>query len=258
MSAPPPCAYITAMAVFSTLTAYANPKRFLDLSRRIQPWLGGATALLLAVGFYWSLFISPADYQQGQSVKIMFVHVPAAWLSMFAYACLAGASITGLVWKHPLADQAAKAAAPLGAAFTFLALLTGSLWGKPMWGTYWEWDARLTSELIMLFVYLGYIALWDAIEDPNRAARAAAVLAIVGAVNLPIIHFSVDWWNTLHQPSSILRSGGPSIDSSFLWPLAIMALGYQLLFFWLWLLRIRTEILKRRARTLMLMRGAQL
>ncbi len=245
------------MAVFATLTAYANPKRFLDLSQRVLPWLGGLAAVLLLTGFYLSLFATPPDYQQGQTVKIMFVHVPAAWLSMFAYGCMAGASVTGLVWKHPLADHAAKAAAPIGAAFTALALVTGSLWGKPMWGTYWQWDARLTSELILLFIYFGYIALWDAIEDPARAARAAAVLAIVGAVNLPIIHFSVDWWTTLHQPSSILRSGGVSIDGAFLRPLAVMALGYTVLFFWLWLVRIRTEILTRRARNLMLMKGAQ-
>jgi heme exporter protein C len=243
------------MASLSSLWVFANPKRFLDVSRVLLPWVGGMAALFLAVGFYWALFVAPPDYQQGHTVKIMFIHVPAEWLSMFAYGVMAVASLTGLVFKHALADIAAKAAAPLGAAFTFLALLTGSLWGKPMWGTYWEWDARLTSELILLFIYLGYIALWDAIDDPARAARAAAVLALVGAVNLPIIHFSVDWWNTLHQPASILRGGGPSIDAAFLWPLFIMSLGYTVLFVWLWLLRIRTEIFRRRARALMLARG---
>ena len=239
----------------TTLTGLANPKRFLDLSSALLPWLGASAALLLAVGFYLSLFATPPDYQQGETVKIMFIHVPAALLGMFVYGVMAVASLTGLVFKHPLADVSAKAAAPLGAAFTALALFTGSFWGKPMWGTYWVWDARLTSELILLFIYLGYIALWDAIEDPARAARAAAVLALVGAVNLPLIHFSVDRWNTLHQPSSLLSPGGPSMDTSFLWPLLIMWVGYTLLFLWLWLLRTRTEIYRRRARTLMLSRG---
>jgi heme exporter protein C len=241
----------------TTLTGLANPKRFLDVSRAILPWLGIAAAVLLVIGFYWSLVLTPPDYQQGESVKIMFIHVPAALLGMFVYGVMAAASLTGLVFKHPLADVSAKAAAPLGAAFTALALFTGSFWGKPMWGTYWVWDARLTSELILLFIYLGYIALWDAIEDPARAARAAAVLALVGAVNLPIIHFSVDWWNTLHQPSTLLRPGGPSMDRSFLWPLLVMWLGYTVLFLWLWLLRTRTEIFRRRARGLMLSRGLQ-
>lgn len=240
----------------SALSGLANPKRFLDLSRALLPWTGGIAALLLGVGLYWSLFRTPPDYQQGQSVKIMFVHVPAAWMGMFVYGVMAAASLTGLVFRHPLADVAAKAAAPLGAAFTALALLTGSLWGKPMWGTYWVWDARLTSELILLFLYFGYIALWDAIEEPTRAARAAAVLALVGAVNLPIIHFSVEWWNTLHQPDSIFRAGGPRMDKAFLMPLLLMAMGYTVLFVWLWLLRIRTELFRRRARTLMMARGA--
>ena len=187
----------------------------------------------------------------------MYVHVPAAWMGIFIYGVMAGASLVGLVFRHPLADVAAKSAAPLGAAFTTLALLTGSLWGRPMWGTYWQWgDARLVSELILLFIYLGYIALWNAIDDPVRAARAAAVLALVGAADVPVIHFSVDWWNTLHQPASILRLGGPTIDKSFLTPLLIMIVGYTFLFLWLWLLRMQTEILERRARSLMMARGA--
>ncbi len=226
----------------------ANPKRFLDVSRPLLPVFAALSVTLLVVGFYWALFVAPPDYQQGDAARIMFVHVPAAWMSMFVYGVLAASALTGLVFKHVLADLAAKAAAPFGAAFTALALLTGSLWGKPMWGTYWEWDARLTSELILLFVYLGYIALWDAIEDPVRAARATAILALVGAVNLPIIKFSVDWWNTLHQGESVFRMSGPTMDASFLWPLAIMALGYTLFFVWLWLAAIRTEIFKRRAR----------
>ena len=244
------------MALFSNLTVLANPKRFLDLSGVLLPWTGLAAAVLLGLGFAWALFGTPPDYQQGETVKIMFVHVPAAIMGMGVYAVMAVSSLTGLVWKHPLADMSAKAAAPIGAAFTALALITGSLWGKPMWGTYWVWDARLTSELIQLFLYLGYMALWDAIDDPVRAAKAAAILALVGAVNLPIIHFSVDWWNTLHQPDSLLRAGGPAIDPSFLWPLFIMILAYAALFAWLLLIRMRTEILKRRSRTLMLTRGS--
>jgi heme exporter protein C len=247
---------MTTLSLSARLTQLANPKRFLDLSATLIPWFGGASALLIGVGLYIALFATPPDYQQGETVKIMFVHVPAAWMGMFVYAAMAAASATGLIFKHPLADMAAKAAAPLGAAFTALALFTGALWGRPMWGTYWVWDARLTSELILLLIYLGYIALWDAIEDPMRAAKAAAVLALVGAVNLPIIHFSVDWWNTLHQPASILRAGGSAIHPSFLTPLFIMALGYNVLFVWLWLIRIRTEIFRRRSRSLMLARGA--
>ena len=239
------------------ITALANPKRFLDLSRVVSPWTCAFAVMLLGAGFYWSLFATPPDYQQGQSVKIMFVHVPAAWMGIFVYSVMAGASLVGLVFRHPLADVAAKSAAPLGAAFTALALLTGSLWGRPMWGTYWQWgDARLVSELILLFIYLGYIGLWNAIDDPVRAAKAAAVLALVGAADVPVIHFSVDWWNTLHQPASILRPGGPTIDKSFLVPLLIMILGYTFLFLWLLLLRMQTEILERRARSLMMARGA--
>ena len=192
------------------ITALANPKRFLDLSRirrSLDVCSGGHSARR---GFYWSLFRHASDYQQGQSVKIMFVHVPAAWMGIFVYCVMAGASLVGLVFRHPLADVAPKSAAPLGAAFTALALLTGSLWGRPMWGTYWQWgDARLVSELILLFIYLGYIALWNAIDDPVRAAKAAAILSLVGAADVPVIHFSVDWWNTLHQPASILRPGRP-------------------------------------------------
>jgi heme exporter protein C len=234
---------------------YANPKRFMDLSGTLLPWIAAVAAVLLALGFYQALFTVPPDYQQGDTVRIMFIHVPAAWTAMMAYGLMALASIFSLVNRHPLADVAAKTAAPLGALFTALALITGSLWGKPMWGTYWVWDARLTSFLLLLLLYLGYIALWNAIEDEVRAARACAILAIVGAVNLPIIEFSVDWWNTLHQGESIFRSGGPLIAPVFLWPLAMMGLGYTLLFVSLWLIRMRTEILQRRARTLML-RGA--
>src|SRR6187397_3722952 len=206
----------------------ANPTRFLRLAHRALPWLFEITAAVFAVGLYLA-FNAPDDYQQGATVKIMFLHVPAAWLSMFCWAMMSAAALGTLVWRHPLADVAAKAAAPIGAAFTFLALVTGSLWGRPMWGTYWEWDARLTSVLILFLMYLGLIALWRAVEDPSRAARAAAVLTLVGAINLPIIKFSVDWWNTLHQPASVLRLGGPTIHPSMLWPLLILALGFTCL-----------------------------
>jgi heme exporter protein C len=232
--------------------ALANPKRFLDASGRWLPWLASASAVLLAAGLYLGLFVAPPERYQHDTVRIMFIHVPAAWTAMMCYGLMAAASLTGLVWRHPLADAAAKAAAPLGAVFTTLGLITGSLWGRPTWGTYWVWDARLTSFLVLLFLYLGYIALWNAIEDETRAARAAAILALVGAVNLPIIEFSVDWWSTLHQGESIVRMGGPAIAPVFLWPLGFMALGYTMLFFTLWIVRIRTEIVERRTRALLL------
>jgi heme exporter protein C len=230
--------------------ALANPKRFMDASTKFLPWLVVAAALTLASGLILG-FLAPPDYQQGTTVKIMFLHVPAAWTAMMAYGLMAVTSFFSLIWRHPLADVAAKAAAPLGAIFTVLGLITGSLWGRPMWGTYWVWDARLTSFLLLLFLYLGYIALWNAIEDEVRAARAASILALVGAVNLPIIEFSVNW-HTLHQGESIMRADGPQIAAVFLWPLGLTALGYTLLFFALWTVRIRTEILERRARSLML------
>jgi heme exporter protein C len=226
----------------------ANPKRFMDVSRSALPWLASVAAILIFVGLYLALFVVPPERQQGDTVRIMFLHVPAAWVAMMAYALMAVCSLLGLVNRHPVADVAAREAAPLGALFTALALVTGSLWGKPMWGAWWVWDARLTSFLLLLFLYLGYIALWSAIEDETRAARAAAILAIVGAVNLPIIKFSVDWWNTLHQGESIFRTGGPTIASVFLWPLFIMAAGYTALFATLWIIRIRTAILQRSIR----------
>ena len=216
------------------------------------PWLAGATAALFAVGLTLS-FLSPPDYQQGESAKIMYLHVPAAWMSTFIYGIMAIAALGTLVWRHPLADAAQKAAAPLGAGFTFICLATGSLWGKPMWGTYWVWDARLTSVLVLFLLYLGLIALWRAIDDPGRAARAAAILTLVGCVNLPIIKFSVDWWNTLHQPASVFRLGGPAIARPLLRPLIVMSLAFTFLFLTLHLMSIRNEILRRRiARVTML------
>src|ERR1700733_1075916 len=230
---------------------YANPTRFMALSGALLPWLATATALLLAIGLYLGLFVAPPDYQQGETVRVMFLHVPAAWTAMMAYGLMAAASLVGLVWRHPLADQAAKAIAPLGALFTGLGLITGSLWGRPMWGAWWVWDGRLTSFLLLLFLYLGYIALWNAIEDETRAARAAAILALVGAVDVVIVKYSVEWWSTLHQGESIFRLGGPVISSVFLWPLFAMMGGYTLLFLTLHIIRIRTEILNRRSRSLL-------
>jgi heme exporter protein C len=237
-----------------SLIDLANPTRFLGLTERLLPWLGAATAILMGVGLQ-AVYFAPDDYQQGAVVKIMFIHVPNAWLSMFVWGVMSIAALGTLVWRHPLADVAARAAAPIGAAFTFLALVTGSLWGRPMWGTYWEWDARLTSVLVLFLMYLGLLALWRAVEDPSRAARAAAILTLVGAINLPIIKFSVDWWNTLHQPASVLRLGGPTIHASLLTPLLIMALAFTLLFVTLHLAAMRNEVLRRRVRTLRLMQA---
>ena len=234
------------------MISLANPTRFLSLVDRLIPWLTGATLILLGLGFYLAFFVAPPDYQQGETVRIMFVHVPAAWLAMFGYMLIAVAALGTLIWRHPLADVAAKAAAPISATFCFIALVTGSLWGKPMWGTYWVWDARLTSMLVLFLLYLGLIALWQAIEEPGRAGRAAAILALVGAINIPIIKFSVDWWNTLHQPASIIRLGGPTIDPSMLWPLLVMASAFTLLFVLLHLIAMRAEIYRRRVRTLQL------
>ncbi len=235
--------------------ALANPQRFMSVSRWAAPALGLLAAALILIGL-WLGFTAPQDYQQGDTVRIMFVHVPAAWLSIFVYACLGGASFFGLVFRHSLADAAARACAPLGAGFAILALITGSLWGRPMWGAWWVWDPRLTSELVLLLFYLGYLALQAAIEDEAKAARACAILALVGLVNLPIVHFSVSWWNSLHQGESIFRTGGPVMAAVFLWPLAIMSLGYTVLFGSLWLVRIRAEVWRRRARVLALQAAA--
>jgi heme exporter protein C len=226
--------------------ALANPLRFQRLADRVLPWALGGLALLAPVALYWALVVAPPDYQQGEAARIMFVHVPAAWLALFGYLFLAVSSAAALLWRHPLAEVAGRAAAPIGAAFTAIALVTGAVWGKPMWGTYWVWDARLTSVLILLFLYLGYIALHDAFDDPARGGRAASILALVGVVNLPIIKFSVDWWNTLHQPASIIRLDGPTIHPSMLWPLLLMVLVFKLYFVAVLLVRIRGELANRR------------
>jgi heme exporter protein C len=237
-----------------TLINLANPSRFLTLSARVLPWLTAATLLAFAVAGVQA-YLAPDDYQQGATVKIMFIHVPAAWLGIFAWVLMSAAALGTLVWRHPLADVAAKAAAPIGAAFSLMCLLTGSLWGRPMWGTYWVWDARLTSVLVLFLMYLGVIALWRTIDDPARAARAAAVFTLVGAMNIPIIKFSVDWWNTLHQPASVLRLGGSTIHVSILLPLIAMLVAFTLLFLTLHLAAMRNEILRRRLRTMLMMQA---
>jgi len=237
-----------------TLVNLANPLRFLALSARALPWLTAATVCAFVVGGVQAS-LAPDDYQQGATVKIMFIHVPSAWLGLFAWVLMSIAALGTLVWRHPLADVAARAAAPIGAAFTLMCLVTGSLWGRPMWGTYWVWDARLTSVLALFLLYLGVIALWRTIEDPTRGARAAAVFTLVGAINIPIIKFSVDWWNTLHQGASVLRLGGPTIHVSILTPLLTMVVAFTLLFLTLHIGAMRNEILRRRLRTMLIMQA---
>ena len=230
----------------------ANPTRFMALSGQILPWAWGLAAALLAWGLFLAFFRAPPDYQQGETVRIMFIHVPSAWLAMGGYLLIAISSFGLLVFRHPLADVSAKAAAPIGATFTALALITGALWGKPMWGTYWVWDARLTSVLILFFLYLGLIALRSSIEEEGEAAKLTAILALVGVVILPVIKFSVDWWNTLHQPASVLRLGGSAIHSSILTPLLVMAAGFTVLFIAMHLKAMQNEILRRRVKALTL------
>ena len=238
-----------------SLIQLANPSRFLAVSGRALPWLSAATVLVFTIGVI-QIYFAPDDYQQGATVKIMFIHVPAAWLGIFGWLLMSAAALGTLVWRHPLADVAGKAAAPIGSAFTLMCLVTGSLWGRPMWGTYWVWDARLTSVLVLFLMYLGVIALWRTIEDPTQAARAAAILTLVGAINIPIIKFSVDWWNTLHQPTSVLRLGGSTIHPAILVPLIVMAIAFTLLFLTLHLAAMRNEIMRRRVRSMMMLQAA--
>ena len=231
---------------------FANPARFMRIAEPILPWtsMGALAAILLAL--YFGIFDSPADYQQGETVRIMYVHVPAAWMALFTYTVMALASGSFLIWKHPLADLSAQAAAPIGAGFTAIALVTGALWGQPMWGTWWVWDARLTSVLILFFLYLGYMALVNGFDDPERGSRMGAILALVGFVNVPIIKFSVEWWNTLHQPASISRLDAPAIDPSMLTPLLLMAIGFKLFFISILIVRIKIQLLKKRIRSIQL------
>ena len=249
-----PCVDVTALPARQprSLHRFANPGRFLRVAARVQPWLTWPGLLLTAGGLAWGLLLSPADWQQGDSVRIMYVHVPAAWLASAGYFGLALASLASLVWRHPLADLAAAEIGPVGAGFTALCLATGSLWGKPMWGTWWVWDARLTSVLVLFFLYLGHIALIRAFDDPVRGARAGAILALVGAVNLPIIKFSVDWWNTLHQGSTIKLTGAPGLHVGMLWPLLACALGFTLAFAAIVVARTRAAVMERRIRGLLM------
>ncbi len=234
---------------------FANPNRFLKIQSSVQPWAWAVTVVLFAIGLYMGLVTSPQDFRQGETVRIMYVHVPAAWMALMVYTVMALASAPAMIFRHPLADIAAKAAAPIGACFCFLALVTGSLWGKPMWGAWWVWDARLTSMFVLFLLYLGYIAIWEAFDDQSRAARLAAVVALVGFINVPIIKFSVDWWYTLHQPASVFRLDGPTIDRSMLIPLLVMGAAYLFLFLALHLRAIRSEVEARRIHQMELARA---
>ncbi|MCU0817808.1 MAG: heme ABC transporter permease [Beijerinckiaceae bacterium] len=236
-----------------SLLRLANPAVFNRLADRLIAPFAVLTLLLFVWGLYGAFFVSPPDYQQGETIRIMFIHVPSAWMAMFVYAGMSLSALGTLIWRHPMADVAQKCAAPLGAGFTLLCLVTGSLWGKPMWGTWWEWDARMTSVLVMFLIYIGVIALQQAIEEPNRAARAVAILTLVGAVNLPIIKFSVDWWSTLHQPASVFRMDGPTIHGSMLGPLFIMGIAFLMLYITLLMLFMRAEVMNRRAERLELL-----
>jgi len=231
--------------MFGPFKKYSSPRYFYRFACCLSPWLGWISLLLFAAGLYGAFFYAPPDYQQGESFRIIYVHVPSAWMSLFVYVVMAAAGAAGLVWKTKIADAVARACAPPGASFTFLALATGSLWGKPMWGAWWVWDARLTSELILLFLYLGYMALQSAIEERRMAARAGAVLALVGVVNIPIIHYSVEWWNTLHQGPTVSKFDAPSIHLDMLIPLLVMTAAFMFYFFAVLLLRVRADILEQ-------------
>jgi heme exporter protein C len=246
----------SAPSVGTSLHRFANPGRFLRLSEKLLPWLVAPAAVLTAIGLGWGLFFAPADWQQGDAVRIMYVHVPSAWLASSGYFALAVCSLLSIVWRHPLADLAAAEIGPVGAGFTALCLATGSLWGKPMWGAWWVWDARLTSVLVLLFLYLGHIVLIRAFDDPTRGYRAGAILALIGVVNLPIIKFSVDWWNTLHQPASITLTGAPTMAPSMLWPLLVSALGLTCAFAAIVTARLRAAVMERRIRGLLMAKAS--
>ena len=239
------------------LHRFANPGRFLRLTGRLLPVLAVLGLGLTAAGFIWGLFFAPADWQQGDAVRIMYVHVPSAWLASFGYLSLAVCSVLSLVWRHPLADLAAAEIGPVGAGFTALCLATGSIWGKPMWGAWWVWDARLTSVLVLFFLYLGHVALVRAFDDPQRGYRAGAILALIGVVNLPVIKFSVDWWNTLHQPATIKFTGAPTMYVGMLWPLLLSALGFSFGFAAIVMARTRAAVMERRIRGLLMARAQE-
>ena len=236
----------------ASLHRFANPGRFLRLSAPVMPWLTAAAVVTTLTGLGWGLFFAPADWQQGDATRIMYVHVPSAWLASAGYFSLALCSLFALVWRHPLADLAAVEIGPVGAGVTALCLATGSLWGKPMWGAWWVWDARLTSVLILLFLYLGHIVLVRAFDDPTRGHRAGAILALVGVINLPIIKFSVDWWNTLHQPATIKFTQASSMYAGMLWPLLISVIGFTLAFAAIVVARLRAAVMERRIRGLLM------
>ena len=241
---------VTAVKQPNWFARLAHPGQFLAWTRFVVWPLAIVTAITFAIGFYFSIYASPGDYQMGDMVRVMYLHVPNAWLSMLVYGVMAAAAFGTLVWRHPLADVANKAAAPLGAVFTAATLFTGSLWGRPTWGTFWEWDGRMTSELVLLLIYLGIIALWRSFDDQSKAGRIVAIVTLVGAINIPVIHYSVEWWNTLHQGSSILTMSGPKMPASLLTPLFIMLFAFTLLFGLLQIVSMRTEILRRRAETM--------
>ena len=236
---------------------FANPGRFLRATGRLLPWLWALSAAAVIPAVAWALLLSPADWQQGETVRIMYVHVPVAWLAMAGYASLALLSAVALIWRHPLADLAARELSPVGATVTALCLLSGSLWGRPMWGTWWVWDARLTSVLVLFFLWVGHAALSRAFEDEERGARAGAILALVGVVNLPIVKFSVDWWNTLHQPASVTRLAAPGMHVDMLLPLLANAVAFTLLFATIVLARTRAAVMERRIRGLELVRARE-
>ncbi len=240
------------------LVQYANPARFMRLSGVALPWLWALFAVSLAIGLWGAFAKAPADYQQGETIRIMFIHVPSAWLALFLYTLMSISALGTLVWRHPLSDVAQKATAPVGAVFTLVCLITGAVWGKPMWGTYWVWDARLTSVLVLFLIYLGILALWRSVDDPSRAGRAVAILTLVGFVNIPVVKFSVDWWNTLHQPASVFRMDGPTIHPSMLWPLLVMAVSFTFLAVALQFTAMRSEIMRRRIRTLSIVEADRL
>ena len=234
------------MKYVNNMFRFSNPKRFQELSDNVYPWVSFLAFIFISIGLYYSFFNSPPDYLQGETVRIMYIHVPSAWLSLMIYSSMGVCSIISLIWKHTLADIISRSCAPIGASFTLITLITGSIWGKPTWGTWWVWDARLTSELILLFIYLGHIILSNAFDDFRKGDRNASILAIVGLINLPIIKWSVDWWNTLHQPASLTKFGAPSIDSVMLFPLIFMTLGLTFLFVSILLDRIKGEIYLRK------------
>lgn len=235
--------------MFTFFHKLASPKYFYGIAGKLIPWLGFICLITLLAGLYQGLVVAPTDYQQGDSYRIMFVHVPSAWMSLFVYMVMAIAGAIGLVWHIKLAEIIAISSASIGASFTFLALVTGAIWGKPMWGAWWVWDARLTSELVLLFLYLGVIALYNAVEDKRTAARATSILAIVGVVNIPIIHYSVEWWNTLHQGPTVTKFDAPSIDMRMLIPLLLMAVAFKLYYAVVLLMRARCEVLARERNT---------